>query len=242
VVARESTFAQGEYLQSHCGALASPDMVPDLVLYNYWRSSSSHRVRIALHLKNLEYRYVPINLLADEQSGQEHKARSPTGYVPCLVIDGVPYVESVAIIELLDERFPAPPLYPKDPHGRARLRALVEIINSGTQPLQNRHVMQFLSEDVQVQRRWVQHFVGRGLASFEAAMEVGERDGVRGPYAYGATPTAADVFLVPQVVAARRFHVDLAQLPRVSRAYEAALQLEAFAQAAPDRQPDAVTP
>jgi len=217
-------------------------MSPELVLYSYWRSSSSHRVRIALNLKKLEHRYVAVNLLADEQSGAAHKARSPTGYVPCLVIDSVPYVESVAIVELLDERFPAPPLYPRDPHDRARVRALVEIVNSGIQPLQNRHVTQFLSEDAEVQRRWLQHFVGRGLGALEAAMEGNEREaGLRGPYAYGASPTAADAFLVPQVVSAQRFHVDVAQFARVSRAFEAAMQLDAVARAAPERQPDAVT-
>src|SRR3974390_2216868 len=98
-----------------------------LTLYGYWRSSSSHRVRIALNLKKLEYRHVAVNLLADEQSSEPHKARSPTGYVPCLEIDGVPYVESVAIIELLEELFPEPALYPKSSFERARVRALVEI-------------------------------------------------------------------------------------------------------------------
>jgi maleylpyruvate isomerase len=217
-------------------------MAPELVLYNYWRSSSSHRVRIALNLKKLDYRYVAINLLTEEQSSESHKARSPTGYVPCLVIDGVPYVESVAIVELLDERFPEPALYPRNLHDRARVRALVEIVNSGIQPLQNRHVTQYLSEDVDVQRRWLQHFVGRGLGALEAAMAAQEgTGGAHGPYAHGESPGAADVFLVPQVLSARRFHVDLAPFARVSRAYEAAMQLEAFVRADPERQPDAVS-
>ena len=214
--------------------------MPDLVLYNYWRSSSSHRVRIALALKGLAYRYVAVNLLKDEQKADEHTARSPTGFVPCLTIDGVQYVESVAILELLEERFPAPPLYPRDAHGRARVRALVEIVNAGTQPLQNRSVTQMLPQDPETQRRWLQHWVGRGLASFEAAMKSLEAEGVRGPYAYGDAPTAADVLLVPQVVSANRFHVDLGECPRVVRAFEEAMKLEAFQAAAPDRQPDAV--
>ncbi len=213
--------------------------MPELTLYNYWRSSSSHRVRIALGLKGLDYRYVAVNLLADEQSSDAHKSRSPTGYVPCLVIDGVSYVESVAIIELLDERFPAPPLYPKDAHGRARVRALVEIVNSGIQPLQNRHVTLFLSQDAEVQKKWLHHFVSRGLASLEAAMAALEAEGVRGPFAYGETPGAADAFLVPQVVSAQRFHVDVSAYPRVQRAFDAAMKLEAFQRAAPERQPDA---
>jgi maleylpyruvate isomerase len=213
----------------------------EVVLYSYWRSSSSHRVRIALNLKNVDYRYVAVNLLADEQSAEPHRARSPTGYVPCLVLDGRTFVESVAIVELLDERFPTPPLYPKDPYERARVRALVEIVNSGIQPLQNRHVTLFLSPDTQVQLRWLQHFLGRGLQSLEAAMAAHEEEGIGGPYAYGASPTAADVFLVPQIVSARRFHVDLAPFARISRAFDAAMQLAAFQRAAPEQQPDAVT-
>lgn len=212
----------------------------ELTLYSYWRSSSSHRVRIALALKGLEYRYVAVNLLVDEQSSPEHLARSPMGWVPCLVIDGVEYVESVAIVELLDERFPSPKLYPDSPHGRARVRALVEMINSGIQPLQNRHVTQFLSPEGDVQRRWLEHFVSRGLAAVDAALHRLEGEGVRGRYAYGDAPTAVDAFLVPQVVSAQRFHVDVARFPRVARAFEEAMKLEAFQKAAPERQPDAV--
>jgi len=214
--------------------------MPELTLYNYWRSSSSHRVRIALGLKGLDYRYVAVNLLTEEQSSDAHKARSPTGYVPCLAIDGVNYVESVAIIELLDERFPSPPLYPKDVHGRARVRALVEIVNAGIQPLQNRNVTLFLSEDAEVQKKWLHHFVSRGLASLEAAMAALEAEGIRGPFAYGEAPGAADALLVPQVVSAQRFHVDVKAYPRVQRAFDAAMKLEAFQKAAPERQPDAV--
>jgi maleylacetoacetate isomerase len=212
--------------------------MPELTLYNYWRSSSSHRVRIALALKGLAYRYVAVNLLAGEQSSDEHKARSPTGYVPCLVMDGTPYVESVAIVELLDERFPEPPLYPADAHARARVRALVEIVNSGIQPLQNTHVTQFVSKAGDV-KEWLQHFLSRGMASLETAMVAHEKEGVRGAFAYGDAPTAADVFLVPQVFSARRFHIDLSKCPRVERAFDAAMKLEAFQRAAPERQPDA---
>jgi maleylacetoacetate isomerase len=213
--------------------------MPRLTLYNYWRSSSSHRVRIALELKGLVYEYVAVNLPAGDNASDAHKARSPTGYVPCLSVDGTNYVESVAIIELLDERFPSPPLFPGDPHGRARVRALVEIVNSGIQPLQNSSVLRRVSADAEEQRKWVAHFVARGLESFEAALVVVEREGVGGPFAYGAAPTAADVLLVPQVFSARRFGVDVAPLGRVSRAFDAAMKLEAFQRAAPENQPDA---
>jgi maleylpyruvate isomerase len=212
----------------------------DLVLYNYWRSSSSHRVRIALELKGLAYRYEAVNLRTDEQASDAHRSRSPTGFVPCLVVDGVSYVESVAILELLEERFPEPRLLPADAHGRARVRALVEIVNSGIQPFQNLSVLKHVSPDPEVQRAWAQHFIGRGLAAFETSMQGHEREGIQGPFAYGPAPTAADVFLVPQVAGALRFKVDLAPYGRVVRASEAAMKLGAFQRAAPDRQPDAV--
>jgi maleylacetoacetate isomerase len=197
-------------------------------------------VRIALELKHVPYDYVAVNLLEEEQSSDAYRQRSPTGFVPCLVIDGAAYVESVAIVELLEERFPEPPLYPGDPHGRARVRALVEIVNSGIQPLQNRAVLRFFSAERDAQTRWAVHFVARGLGAIERALAQNERDGVRGPFAYGERPSAADAFVVPQVVAARRFQVDLAPFPLVLRAYDAAMELEAFQRAAPERQPDAV--
>jgi len=216
--------------------------MPRVTLFNYWRSSSSHRVRIVLNLKGLDYEYVAVNLLEGEQQGEAHRARSPTGRVPCMVLDGVSYVESVAIIELLDERFPAPRLYPGDAHGRARVRALVEIVNSGTQPLQNLGVLKHLSElgqDREGQKAWLHYFVGRGLESLERAIAENARAGVSGPFAYGDSPTAADAYLVPQVDSARRFGVDLRGCHRVVDAYDAAMRLEPFQKAAPDKQPDA---
>jgi maleylpyruvate isomerase len=213
--------------------------VSELVLYNYWRSSSSHRVRIALALKGLAYTYVSVDLARGEQSSEEYAARSPTGYLPCLSIDGVPYVESVAIVELLDELFPSPRLYPRVAHHRARVQTLVEIVNAGTQPLQNLQVMRHLSDDSAAQRAWAAHFNERGLRAFERAMGTNARDGVAGAFAYGEEPTAADVFLVPQVLAAQRFGVDVSAFPRVLTAFEAMARLDAVIRAAPERQPDA---
>jgi maleylacetoacetate isomerase len=212
--------------------------VPELVLYNYWRSSSSHRVRIALALKGLAYRYVAVNLLRGEHSAEAHSARSPTGRVPCLSVDGVNYVESVAIVEFLDECFPQPPLYPADPHHRARVRTLVEIVNSGTQPLHNSGVLVYRSPDSAEQRAWAAHFIEKGLSSFERAMDNAAREGLGGRFACGDTPTAADVFLVPQVYAAARFGVDSSAFPRLHAAFVAAGELDAVRQAAPERQPD----
>jgi maleylpyruvate isomerase len=211
-------------------------------LYSFWRSSSAHRVRIVLGLKGIDYEYVAVNLTAGEQRSEGYSARSPTGRVPCLVVDGESFVESVAIIELLEERFPSPPVYPSDPRGRARVRALVEIINSATQPYQNNTLLAYLGKvglDEAAQKAWLNHHVGRGLAAFERAMQDHARAGATGPYAYGASPTAADAYVVPQVDSARRFGVDLSACPRIAAAYDAAMALEPFQRAAPSRQPDA---
>ena len=213
--------------------------MPAIALYGYWRSSSAHRIRIALGLKGLSYDYVPVDLLRGEQAADEYLARSPTAQVPCLTLDGVAYVESAAIVELLDELFPEVPFYPGKAHERARIRTLVEIVNSGVQPLHNRRVVFRVSPDFEVQSVWSAHFIERGLQALERAMASNAREGVVGRYAFGDSPTAADVFIVPQIYAAQRFHVDLAPFPRVRGAFESALQLDAVQLAAPERQPDA---
>jgi maleylpyruvate isomerase len=227
------------------GGRTNMSPMPRLALYSYWRSSSSHRLRIALNLKGVDYEYVPVNLLTGEQRSEAYQARSPTGYVPCLMVDGVPFVESVAIVEMLEEMIPSPRLLPADMVGRARVRTLVEIVNSGTQPLQNTGVLAYLKttgQDEAGQRAWLHHVVGRGLAAFERAMGEAAHSGVQGRFAYGDTPTAADVYLVPQVDAATRFGVDLSGCPRVRAAYDAAMSLDAFQLAAAARQPDAPKP
>ena len=213
--------------------------MPDIVLYTYWRSSSSYRVRFALAAKNLPYTSVPVNLLQGHHELAEHKARSPTGYVPCLFVDGRPAVESVAIIELLDELFPARPLYPRDPWGRAGVRALVEIINAGIQPLQNLNVLARVSTEPGPRKAWSQHFISRGLSAFEALMAGHEARGISGKFAYGETLTAADCFLVPQLYNAQRFGVDLTLFPRAVAAAETALATDAAQAALPERQMDA---
>lgn len=215
-----------------------------VVLYTYWRSSSSYRVRFALAHKKIPYESVAVNIREGEHLKDEHVQRSPTGYVPCLVVDGKPVVESVAIIELLDELFPDVPLYPRDAWARARVRSLVEVVNSGIQPLQNMAVLKHLSSDPAAQKEWARHFNARGLAAFERLMEVHERErggeASEGRFAYGDTLTAADIFLVPQMYSAQRFGVDLTPYPRAVAAAEAALATEAAQAAIPERQPDAL--
>jgi maleylacetoacetate isomerase len=213
-----------------------------LVLTTYWRSSCSYRVRIALAFKKLAYEAAFVNLLEGEQKKPDHVATNPIGHVPVLHIDGVAYVESVAILELIEDLYPEPPLLPKAPHARARVRELVQTVNAGIQPLQNLSVLERvgdakLNHDERV--AWMKHFIARGLAAFEGLVTRGEKEGVTGPFSYGSTFTMADAFLVPQLYAARRVGVDLAPFPRLVRADAAASELPFVVAARPEAQADA---
>jgi maleylpyruvate isomerase len=212
---------------------------PRVVLYGYWRSSSSYRVRLALAYKRVAYEPVAVNLLAGEQRGETHAARSPTGYVPCLEVDGQRFIESVAILELLDDLFPEAPLYPKDPYERARVRAMVEVVASGIQPLQNLAVLARVSDDGAVKKSWAAHFNAKGLAAF-ARLVAEDPSSSEGPFCHGRSLTAADVALVPQVYSARRFGVDVGAWPRLVVAEAATLAVPGMIDATPERQPDAV--
>lgn len=211
-----------------------------LTLYTYWRSSASHRVRIALAYKGLSYEPIYVNLLAGEQRRDEYKATNPTGYLPCLVIEGVKYVESTAILELLEELYPDPPLLPKKPEDRARVRALVQIVNSGIQPLQNLVVLDRIGDDQERRLDWLRHFISRGLGAWDAlATRFAQETGRKGPFAYGDQFTLADVLLIPQLYAARRYGIDLTAYPTITRVDEATRDLAFVKAAYPDAQPDA---
>jgi len=214
--------------------------VSSIVLYSYWRSSSSYRVRFALAAKKLAFETVTVNILKGETHSAEHVARSPTGHVPCLILEGRTLIESVPIIELLDTLYPQPALYPEDPWEKARVRTIVEVINSGIQPLQNSKVQAHLSDDPAVRKAWATHFNRIGLEALEALLDIYSKEGLRGKYTYGDTLTAADIFVVPQVYSARRFGIDISEFPRVHAASQAAEATEAAQAALPENQPDAV--
>lgn len=212
----------------------------DVTLHGYWRSSGVYRTRIALGLKGISYKYHAVNLLAGEQSTPEYLAINPMGLVPALEIDGRIYTESVALIELLDELKPEPQFYPGDAFARARIRALVETINAGTQPLHNLRTVKALGGTQEEKDAWTQSVIHRGFTAFEALLERHEEgeQSSRGPFCMGDSPTAADILVVPQCYAARRFKVDLTPFPRVLRAEAAMLALPEVAAAAPEKQPD----
>lgn len=207
-------------------------------LYGYWRSSCTYRVRIALALKGVEHTIVPVHLL--EGGGQQHadgyRAKNPMAQVPSLEIEGgVTLGQSMAILEYLEERYREPPLLPEDLILRARARQLAEIVNSGIQPLQNLAVMKRLKAAGVEPNEWSVDHIRRGLAAYAAVCEP-----VAGAFSVGDAPTLADCALVPQLYNARRFAIDVAaDFPLLARIDARCAELEAFARAHPDRQPDA---
>jgi maleylpyruvate isomerase len=212
-----------------------------LVLHNYWRSSASYRVRIALGLKQLDWEYVAVNIYPGEgqQRSPEYRAKNPMGQVPTLEViedDGTSRLlqQSLPIIEYLDERWPTPPLLPADPFLRARARALAEIVNSGIQPLQNLTVTQKVHAFGGDDKAWVKGFIADGLAAFERQVQ-----DTAGRFCVGDTPTIADCALIPQLYSARRFGVPTEQFAYLCLIEKACDQLPAFTAAHPDRQPDA---
>lgn len=213
-------------------------MTGGLVLHGYWRSSASYRVRIALNLKGLAYAAVSHDLRAGAQRDPAYLALAPHGLVPALEHDGKVLIESPAILEWIEARWPVPPLLPADPDEAAIVRAMAAIVGCDIHPLGNLRVLNALRDDLSAGpeqvRAWIARWIGEGFAAVEALVA---RHG--GTYAYGDTPTMADCFLVPQIYNARRFEVDLSAFPRLASAGEAAGRLEAFAAAHPDRQTDA---
>lgn len=211
-------------------------------LYTYFRSSASYRVRIALHLKGLEAQHVGVHLNrgGGEQFGAPFRAVNPQSLVPVFADGAVVLSQSLAILEYLEERHPAPPLLPTTIEARARARQIALAVACDIHPLNNLRVLKFLTGPLglpeQAKNDWVRHWIGLGLDALEAEL-VRERGD--GPFCVGAQPTIADCCLVPQLFNAQRFGVDLAPYPTL-RAIDAACQaLPAFAQAHPSVQPDA---
>jgi maleylpyruvate isomerase len=207
-------------------------------LHGYFRSSASYRVRIALNLKGLSADHLPHHLRKGEQCAPAYLAINPQGLVPTLENDtGAVLTQSLAIIEWLDETHPEPPLLPGDPLQRAEVRAFAMALACDTHPVQNLKVLARLRELGLPEEKvtgWAAWANREGLAACEALIAH-----QAGPFCFGAKPTLADLCLVPQLANARRFGVDLAAYPRLLRAEAAAKNLAAFADAAPERQPDA---
>lgn len=202
----------------------------ELALYHYWRSSSSWRVRWGLNLKKVAYNAVAVDLLSGEEKSGEHFVRNPAKYLPTLQINGRYLSESLAILEWLEEEYPEPSLFAGDKFMRAKIRQLAETVNAGIQPLQNLDVMRRVSEDKEIQKKWVQHWIARGLGVYEEL--IAEH---KGKYSVSDTPTLADLCLIPQCHSALRFDVDLQEFSRCKAIYEHAITTAECAEAHPDK-------
>jgi maleylacetoacetate isomerase len=207
-------------------------------LYSYFRSSAAYRVRIALNLKGLDYDYLPVNLLKQEQKGDAYLARNPQGLVPALELPGGEILaQSVAILEWLEESHPQPPLLPQDPLARARVRAMVGTIACDIHPLCNVSVIGYLKEQYGASQEavihWFTTWMHRGFSACEQVLAANDSR-----YSFGDQPCMADLFLVPQVYNARRFDIPLQDFPHLLRVVDACNALPAFADAAPEQQPD----
>ena len=204
-----------------------------IVLYDYWRSSASYRVRIALALKGVAYDRIDVNLLDGSQRSEANRARNQQGFVPTLEVDGRPLVQSLAIIDWLDPNFPDPPMVSKDPFVRSAQLARALVIAADIHPLDNLRVLRRLKDQFGAEQLaiddWYCHWIVEGLIALEAMA------GEDGPFLGGATPDISDVCLVPQLYNARRFDLDPAGWPKLVRAEAAMLALPAVQAAHPDR-------
>jgi maleylpyruvate isomerase len=215
--------------------------VSELILHNYFRSSTSYRVRIALALKGLPYRYVAHHLRHGAHRGAGYLAVNPQGLVPALALDdGTVLAQSLAIIEYLDETVPSPPLLPADPKGRARVRMLSQMIACEIHPVNNLRVLNALrsrygADDAEI-ADWFRHWVTETFAPLERMLAQGPDTGI---FCHGDAPGMADICLVAQVANNARFNVDMSPYPTIARIRDACMELPAFADAAPARQPDA---
>ena len=208
-------------------------------LYSYFRSSCSYRVRIALALKELDYEYVSVELLAGEQDQPSFRRQNPAGHVPLLEVtddNGKTHriSESLAICEYLEERFPDRPLLPADLLERALARQIAHGIASGIQPLQNLRTMRRLTDAGVDAAAWSKRWISEGLAAIEAVVGVSA-----GTYCVGDNVSLADICLIPQVLNAHRYQIDMASYPTIERIDASCRALAAFQRAHPDQQPDA---
>ncbi|MBS3960844.1 MAG: maleylacetoacetate isomerase [Sandarakinorhabdus sp.] len=206
-------------------------------LYSYFRSGAAWRVRIGLHWKGLPFETVAVDLRAGAQTTPSYSMKNPQALIPALELDdGAILTQSLAILEWLEEAHPDPAFLPADPITRARIRAVALVIAADTHPIQNLGILKRIEAltDAETARVWASDTITRGLAAVEALIAPNI-----GPYAFGDTPTLADIVITPQLLNARRFGTDLAPFPRILASEAACVNLAAFRSAHPDAQPDA---
>jgi len=209
-----------------------------MLLYDFWRSTAAWRVRIALRLKQLPHERRFINLRKGDQTSADYLGVNPAGLVPFLVDGEVAVGQSLAIVEYLDEVYPEPNLIPRDPGERAQVRALAQTIACDVHPLNNLRVQNYLRNQLGVEQpqveQWARNWIDAGFAALELAAQRG------GGYMFGGRLTLADVCLLPQMYNARRVFTDLSGYPALLAIEERLMEMPAFAEAVPEKQPDAV--
>ena len=209
-------------------------------LYSYYRSSCSYRVRIALYFKNIPFEYIPIHLIKNggEQKNEKYKKLNPEGLVPTLIHNNQVITQSMAILHYLEDIYPSPSLFPKEPKKKAYILSICEIINSSTQPLQNLIVLNYLKSYWQMnnnnKQKWLKFWIYRGLLSVEQKIKKNKI----GPFAAGRNLTVAELFIIPQIYNAKRFNINLKKFPRLLTIEGTCQHLPAFKKAHPDTQPD----
>ncbi len=214
-------------------------------LYGFWRSLATYRVRVALALKSIEAHEVSVNLLQGMQHRDDYKTVNPQSVVPALVIDevideGPPLFQSLAILEYLEETCPEPPLLPRDPRGRARVRGLALIVACDGHPLIVPRIRNYLEHELHIdeaaRNRWLQHWTLKALEALEAHLAK-ERE--TGRFCHGNAPTFADICLAGQVFAAGYFNAEITAMPTVERIFDECMKIDAFDRSQPLKQPDA---
>lgn len=211
-----------------------------MILYDYFRSSAAFRVRIALNLKNISAEHRFVHLAKNEQCQPEYRALNPQGLVPMLVDSAFYLTQSLAIIEYLNDLYPEPPLLPADPAERAFARSIAQLVACDMHPLNNKRVLDYLTSELQVseiqKNQWYAHWIQEGFAAIESLLAARN---LKGAFCAGDQPGMADVCLIPQVFNARRFNCPLEDFPRLMQVYRYCMQLPAFDNAQPSKQPDA---
>lgn len=210
-------------------------------MFGFFRSGTSHRTRIILNLKQINYDFQPISLMKNEHKLASFKELNPQGFVPVLEVNDQKLIQSPAIIEWLEEQYPMPALLPQEEPARAKVRAIAALIGCDIHPINNKRILEYLRhtlklDDQQVET-WCQHWINEGFNALEQLLE---QDQVCGDFCVGDAPTIADAYLIPQVDSSKRFNVDMTKYPNIQRVYDACMQLPAFQAAAPKNQPDAV--
>jgi maleylacetoacetate isomerase len=209
-------------------------------LYSYYRSSAAYRVRIALNLKQIEHSIEPVNLLKKEHKSPNYLAKQPQGLVPCLETDkGQLLAQSGAILSYLDSLYPHAKLLPADPFQAAKIKSVVDMIACDIHPVCNLRILNYLTDiltvDSEQKLAWYRHWIVIGFEALETLLN-------KTQYCFGEQPTLADVYLIPQVYNALRFEVDMASFPKIMNAYQNCNQLDAFIDAKPENQVDAMQP